>query len=364
MMIPAAEILSTAKDLCSFTEEQLEKLSSILEEIEKDPVKKEKFFRDFDFFIREQKWDDNAGDETGEDKGSLHLVVALAGAKEVIRLWKKGDFPPLENLYEALCEIRVWMEYHEDAFGAPGLMYENGFAWVVQRLFTGSVIRFGRLEYNKSSCFGDILVFEHKVTRERKVMLNGNYPFDVNGRITDKEKADFFSVAAASLCFGGYAGNPVRRDGSVGKEYVTLDRKEWKRIFGPGDDAVYIHIPAGAPLTGVEESLKRMKKYFFNLPDFHPKGVICSSWLFSPVLPEILGENSNLVKFRNLFHNLPATTTAPGFIGRVFGERARKEGIRSVPWNTTLRQKLGEKVEKGEKIPGGRVLILPDEIEG
>ena len=65
-----------------------------------------------------------------------------------------------------------------------------------------------------------------------------------------------------------------------------------------------VHIPEGAPLTpeDCEASVERAKEFFEKYyPQFEYKYFTCHSWLMDDTLKEILSENSNMIKFQNMF---------------------------------------------------------------
>lgn len=356
---PISEMMDAAEKLCGFSQDDLAVLKQTLDNIAASPALLDAFSQIRQKCVIDLEFDDRP---VCADENGLQLAAALSAVRSSeARLAAEGQIP-MACFYEALQDVRVWMHDHINNFGFPGLEYGNGFAWIALRVLTGEVLRFGRLEYNKSLAFPDLLIFKHKRTGERQMILNGVYPFDANGRITVPENAAFRSHTPYGI-FNSYFGNTVDRDGRVSSTCTEFDlRNDWECELRPGDETVYIHIPSGCPLSGFEESLKAMKKYYFNLPDFHPKAVICGSWLFSPVLPEILPPDSNLCRFQKIGWLIPSTSPDSDALRRVFGVKAELQGVHAVPWKSSLQQKIGERIARGEKIPGGRIVLFPDEI--
>lgn len=90
----------------------------------------------------------------------------------------------------------------------------------------------------------------------------------------------------------------------LGRLQFETFRSEWnltygERVIKKGEDVIYVHIPQGAPLDK-EECEKSFRKAFAMFGK--EKAYLCHSWLLGPELSEILGENSNIGKFRNFFH--------------------------------------------------------------
>jgi len=72
-----------------------------------------------------------------------------------------------------------------------------------------------------------------------------------------------------------------------------------------GENVVAVHIPSDAILTdaNVDESLKMAEDFFAKYyPAYADVEYTCYSWLLAPKLKELLGEDSNIVRFQNRFH--------------------------------------------------------------
>ena len=54
---------------------------------------------------------------------------------------------------------------------------------------------------------------------------------------------------------------------------------------------------------------------------------ICESWLVSPKLKELLGEDSNIIKFMGLFENYGIVYPSSGGTAGVWGNSRTKRGI-------------------------------------
>jgi len=70
------------------------------------------------------------------------------------------------------------------------------------------------------------------------------------------------------------------------------------------NNVIEIHIPAGAPLDIAEcqASIARAKVFFAkHFPEFEYENFTCHSWLLDSTLKQLLDENSNIIKFQNLF---------------------------------------------------------------
>lgn len=283
------------------------------------------------------------------------LLLALSCIPAGEMTFRKQNIA-VEKLYEALDEFSAWSSNCFRNFHLTGLDYKNGFAWLVFRILPGIVLRFGRLEYNPSLFFPDFLVFRHRKNGTLAVLANKQYDVNKEGNpAAEGEEIAFRTISPAGI-FGSYTANPVASDGRTQKETLTVDLKEYECILRPGDEVLYMHIPELGALTPekVQHSFRLVQEFYTRKNSgFHPKGIICASWLFGNVLQDLLPENANLVLFQKTGHLLPPRTLSSDVIRRVFGEKARVHGIDKVPWNSSLQKVLGEYLSKGGIFRGG-----------
>ena len=111
-----------------------------------------------------------------------------------------------------------------------------------------------------------------------------------------------------------YIGHPYDENGYVCKEKVTLSRSEWHEKLMPGDPVVNLHIPSGVPFTpeALDETDKKMREFLAAyFPDYNYRAFFCGSWLLDPQLADLLGENSNIVRFGRRF--TPVCTQNDGY---------------------------------------------------
>ncbi len=86
--------------------------------------------------------------------------------------------------------------------------------------------------------------------------------------------------------------------------FGVAERDIPKHNIKKGDNIIEIHIPSGSVLSEVEckKSLDMAHDFFAKYyPEYNYKGFTCHSWLLDETLIDLLGENSNIVKFMNLF---------------------------------------------------------------
>lgn len=200
---------------------------------------------------------------------------------------------PMKILYDTMLDFRVWTLHHRQNFGSWGLIWDA--AAFIRCHLQGRVVRLGRLQCNTS------------------------YPLW-------KELSD------PNGCW-------------------TLEK---------GTQVINLHIPATGPMP-VEsciDSMKQMREFFrVYRPEIDWQAFVCHSWLLDPQLQDLLPESSNIVQFQKLGTIIEETDKVSDAVFRVFGAKAAKEGIDSVPWTTSMQQTLGKFLSGGGVLHSGWMVI-------
>lgn len=359
------EVPALAEKHCGFSGVRLERVEKYVSRIQSDPELLANWISVREVVLR-TSWDSLLEEafpacfRKDMPEQAFLLTVALSGIPDAennfLRLGLGTD-----KLHESFDEFGSWTENCEKNYGLTGLEFDHGFAWIVLRLFTGDVLRFGRLEYNRCLSFGDILAFRNRKTRELRVLANGSYRVNSQGFPAVADEKTQFRADTVFGIFGTYYGHPVTGDGRIHSETLCVDPAEWECVLRPWDPVLYMHIPELGPLTpdGVRQSYHAVEE-FYSRPDsgYHPKAIVCASWLFDPVLQELLPESANLCQFQKSGFLLPARGEESDAVRRVFGVKAQREGIQAVEWKTGLQKALGKYLSDGGHCRGGRFLYL------
>lgn len=141
------------------------------------------------------------------------------------------------------------------------------------------------------------------------------------------------------------------RIGQMEYELTTLD----------GDSIVSLHIPTDVDLRpevlrpSMKDGLDTLYRLF---PEYRGRQVYCHSWLLSPLLKDMLPENSNILRFQEMFERDPEGTPGNDVLLWVFkNPRLPKEEF---PVNTSLQRKLKQfLLNGGQFLEGKGYLRLP-----
>jgi hypothetical protein len=162
----------------------------------------------------------------------------------------------------------------------------------------------------------------------------------------------------------GWRGNRIAPQGYTLREEVFLLRSQWEPVLRHGDTILDLHIPRGEKMTveSCRESFTRSFAFFAEfMPDRPFKGVYCHTWFFTPQLQQILGPDSNIVKFQREFYLYPHPG-GPAFLWNfVFGEKYPDQA--TAPRDTSLRKAVLEWMETGKELFDlpGVMLHTPDQ---
>ncbi len=124
-------------------------------------------------------------------------------------------------------------------------------------------------------------------------------------------------------------------------EYEFVDAK---------DREIAVHIPSDADLgkRSVAQSINEFNKFRTRYyPEWEAVKLTCDTWMLMPELKEMLGEESNIIAFQNLFEIDTVDYEATWYMGWIF------PGIEKVderlPERTTLQRKMKKYLLDGKK---------------
>lgn len=115
--------------------------------------------------------------------------------------------------------------------------------------------------------------------------------------------------------------------------------------------ALSLHIPSDASLDpeACRSSHERARAFFAaHFPAYQRAPVVCESWLLHPVLRDLLGKESNIVRFRSLFDIARVDEDDHSY--RAFVFRRTDGNIADYPEKTTLQRRLKEHLLQGGRM--------------
>ncbi|NLE44085.1 MAG: DUF5596 domain-containing protein [Chloroflexi bacterium] len=254
----------------------------------------------------------------GDLSGTFYLLVTMAAVPRIRAKHQEmgvGEAVTRDTcrVVESLCTY--YRKAHDGQYGA----YPHQVYWP-RRHTDGLLFRIGRLEYFLTTFreYGaSCSVYRNRVTGETIALAPHGWcmtpagfrhsavdsPCD-DGRWTTSLTHDVHQITGYPLSPAGYA---IRRR-------VSLQLDVWSPALTQDDWVLSMHIPAGDPLTPdvFISSLRRARAFFDRyFPATPSKAIACSSWIFSPILEQLLPATSNLVRNLREVYLLPAPRHGP-----------------------------------------------------
>lgn len=219
----------------------------------------------------------------------------------------------------------------------------------------GTLYRVGRLELTPIPWLHPFHAFRHRARGDLVLVAGGGLPLTADGYLTGDTcwRSELDEVA------GSVVGHPVWPTGRVDRGTVRLDRTAWDELISPGTPVLDLHVPEDAgplDLPSLRDALDRAGPFFEHFhPGLDPVAFVCTSWLFGPQWPGILGEDSGIVRWQREGYLFPDDASTGSVLRWVFGTRAIDPA--TAPADTRLRSGVLDLLRRGEPLRAGRWLL-------
>ena len=247
---------------------------------------------------------------------------------------------------------RVAMKIAQNRTGLPG-MTKTYYNWDVNytkvRIFETDGLQFelrtlpNAVVYIQNKTTGQVIPVSNKGTVHRTgIQMLGSEGYE------DEQGAFEVEFREDEEAFYGHG----VFDNRVDLEEKVFPKTQWQTYLRPGEECLSMHIPSGTNITpeavaGFIKTGREMTKYHF--PEHKGVSIYCSSWILDPQLAEMLGPNSKITTFQNLFVRYPQKVDGNGVFLFVFSRKP--EDFNELEENTSLQRKL-----KKLYLEGGHIL--------
>ncbi len=129
--------------------------------------------------------------------------------------------------------------------------------------------------------------------------------------------------------------------------YEDVPEKNIKK----GDPVIDVHIPRGASLNmeSVDDAFQKAKVFFAKyFPDYKFEYYTCFSWMLDDTLKQFLSEESNIMKYKNLYE-VVHTREMDSALYFAFSPTTTRENIKDFEPKSSLQRKLKEYTLSGGK---------------
>ncbi len=158
-------------------------------------------------------------------------------------------------------------------------------------------------------------------------------------------------------------GNPVRPEGLLSPETVTLEKREWARALAEGDYLLALHIPGGAGYTPerVRSSCARALAFYDRYyPEYAYRGFWSESWLYDPGLRRILAPERNIIRVQKQFYCYPTPEGDEMIRLEVLGDP--KADHRQLTPRNSLERGMFDVWDRGERFHTTGMFLLREEV--
>lgn len=291
----------------------------------------------------------------GEDADCYLAYVYGLGFPRLAAIYRRHGYPR-QVLADTLSDFDLRAKnYRDQQGGRAGI---DDYRWLTRHM-TATVFRLGRLQFVFSKPF----VYGTRVYRNLRsgsltAVAEAGLAVDRQGFaaaegefVTELEESTELaeSVEAAD---GTVTANLVGPDGSILDQKVSLPAGEYVCVIRDGEPVIDIHIPAeGSRMSPQDAALSLRMAWAFAqryFPEIRFRGFVCSSWLLSTEVEEILPEDANLVRFSRLFTRCAGQKRQHELIySWIFGMGRNKRDFRLHEPSTTLQKGARRLLEEG-----------------
>lgn len=221
------------------------------------------------------------------------------------------------------------------------------------------IIRIRRLNFEFTKLQNKIRVY--KKESDIKILIDGEY-IQRNGMICDSsvgdaEKQKYYAEIEKSD--GKIIGYAVNFYGECVPEKVILEGYE--EVLKVGDEVVSIHIPAEGEFTveiclqSIKEMYEVIKKYYV---EKNIRAFICTSWMMDKRLRDIMGRDTNITRFADLFYAYPLVSKGEDVKTYLFHVNENIE-LQDYPENSSMQRLVKKYLCEGNYIyeKGGIILV-------
>jgi len=301
----------------------------------------------------------------GREAGLWNVLLLLSGVPAMQQAHRQRGIPEAVAR-DTIADLKLCIETEdytkENQY--PGI-HVNILGWLLLH-WRGELYRLGRLQFVPDRFGGKIRVYRHAREGAVIALAEPGVAFDREGYIADADDKGAFAPAwtsALTVTPREIAGHPVDPRGHALRQLVHLPATEWKNALAPGDNALGMHIPTGAPMTyeACGDSYRQACDFF---PRYFPEkkwaALTCSSWLLDPLFERLMPPSSNLVRFQKEMYLFPVPPAGKRVLKTIFG--VIPEDLSRAPRNTSMQRAVAEHLEHGGRLRGGGCFLFPQDL--
>ena len=298
-----------------------------------------------------------------EFSGAFYLLIALSGVSKAMAFHRSKGIPE-KIMMDTYTDTAIWARDYKDLHGVWG-MNTHILPWIYNHV-SGDLYRLVRLQFMQRPFRQKLIAFRNRETQKVIVLAESGVKYRADGEVDgaggifDPENGWTSQLVIRD---GHIIGTPIHPKGIALKDEISLSIDVWECILKPGDPILEVHIPAGEKMDfeacgdSFRLAVNFFPKYF---PDRPFKAFCCGSWLLNTQFQEMLGLDSNIVKFQKEFYLYPILSGGRSGIERIF--RKGLTDLSTAPRDTRLRRAVLDHLQSGGYLRAGGGLIFPEDL--
>ncbi|MEK6794754.1 MAG: acyltransferase domain-containing protein [Spirochaetota bacterium] len=303
-------------------------------------------------------------EKLGSDAGVFYLLIVLASAERTIAIHGARGIPADITdgvLLDYGIGVARFGRFHSGKIGSP----HTHVPWY-RNHYDGVLFRLGRLQYVINPMRYAIRVYRNSRTHEVLALSEPGLKFTGDGFVDSIPQVNEKNGFTASLAFDGtnIIGNPILPTGTAAREKVRLPVSIWKNAVARDDMLLAMHIPEGGGMgidkcrASMEEAFPFYEKY---VPESPAKGIMCSSWIFSPEYGSFYSQDVNFVRYQHELYLFPVHSSGKDGVYFVF-DREDVTDPKDLPRDSSLRIAMADRLINGGVLRSGGMFFLPEEM--
>jgi len=302
----------------------------------------------------------------GEDWPIFYLLIALAMVPR-IRSFHQGLGIPEEVTRGCCLKVRDECEDYRRGRDSRLGIFPGELSWLANYINGAPFFRLGRFEYWRKP-----FPHHYKVYRFREdgriIALAGpawkiNSSGWIDGIGAGTEDASLWQTTLKQIGSSVH-GFPINPQGFVEKDPVILPEGDWECVLEKGVPILEMHIPAGERITLeiCAESFREAKKFYQRYyPAPAVRAIISSSWMFSPILKQLLPADTNLVRFMRELYLCPTNSRSRSGPWFIFLQEPFDPT--TAPRETSLQRAILDHLQAGNFWRDGRMFFMLDDLD-
>lgn len=300
----------------------------------------------------------------GDDAAMFYLLIALAIVPR-IRIFHRRLGVPERVTRETCLQVKCMCgNYRRVHNGRPGIFEQ--IQWLQNYVNGALYFRLGRFEYWSKPFAYDYKVYRRRLDGRTIALAGPAWKINSSGLIegigAEKEAGACWQTTLKQIGANTY-GFPINPGGFVEPDLICLPDADWECVLEKNVPVLEMHIPAGGDMSleKCADSFRQAFDFFGRFfPSPAPRAIVTHSWMFSPILEQILPADSNLAKFMRELYICPVNSRGTDSLWFVFLQKPLD--LATAPRETSLQRAILNHLQAGNTWHNGGMFFMLDDL--